>query len=82
MEKRTRYVSNYESGATFGYIDLWPLTRDDFFFYGSFYMLVFLLLLFFFSPDFSIAISSRLDLELWKWRKNVFDGCFEINSVK
>lgn len=52
MEKRTRYVSNYESGATFGYIDLWPLTRDDFFFLWFFLHACLFIIIIFFSPDF------------------------------
>lgn len=45
LEKRTRYVSNYESRAAFGYIDLWPLTRDDFFLF-SFCLRAFIIILF------------------------------------
>lgn len=61
LEKRTRYVSNYESRAAFGYIDLWPLTRDDFFLF-SFFPRAFIIILFSLSLV-SSDILSCLDLE-------------------
>lgn len=49
LGKRTpRYVSNYEPRAAFGYIDLWPLTRDEFFFF-RFFLRVFYYYYFFLS---------------------------------
>lgn len=81
LGKRTpRYVSNYEPRAAFGYIDLWPLTRDEFFFFflGSFY--VFFIIITSFSRDFPAISSPSLDSESWKWKGVVH--LFEINSVK
>lgn len=73
MEKRTRYVSNYESGATFGYIDLWPLTRDDFFFLWFFLHACLFIIIFFFSWFFDSDILPfrfrivEMEKECFRW---------------